>query len=68
MPLALLAQMGKEALPMLVREDDLRNKVLALREAGLVRALESEDQDEVLICLTDKGRQALSPSPGDAAT
>ena len=64
MPLELLAQMGKEPLPMLVRENDSVNKVLALKAAGLVRALESEDQDELLVCLTDKGRRALQHRPG----
>ena len=63
MPLELLAQMGKEPLPMLVREDDSMNKVLALKAAGLVRALESEDQDELLVSLTDKGRRALQHRP-----
>jgi len=63
MPLELLAQMGKEPLPMLVREDDSVNKVLALKAAGLVRALESEDQDELLVSLTDKGRRALQHRP-----
>ncbi|SEB09940.1 hypothetical protein [Variovorax sp. YR216] len=61
MPLKLLARMGKESLPMLVRENDSMNKVLALKAAGLVHALESEDQDEMLVNLTDKGRRALEP-------
>ncbi|MEJ8814520.1 hypothetical protein WKW77_25810 [Variovorax ureilyticus] len=64
MPLKLLAQMGKEPLPTLVRKDDSKNKVLALKAAGLVYALESEDEDEMLVCLTDKGRRALEPTPG----
>jgi hypothetical protein len=59
MPLKLLAEMGKEALPILIRENDCMNKVLVLKAAGLVRALESEDQDEMLVCLTDKGRRAF---------
>ena len=59
MPLKLLAQMGRNALPVLVRESDSMNKVLALRAAGLVHALESEDQDEMLVCLTEEGRRAL---------
>ena len=61
MPLKLLAQMGRDALPVLVRESDSINKVLALKAAGLVNALESEDQDEMLVCLTEKGRRALEP-------
>ena len=61
MPLKLLAQMGRNALPVLVRESDSMNKVLALRAAGLVHALESEDQDEMLVCLTEEGRRALEP-------
>lgn len=59
MPLKLLAQMGRNALPVLVRESDSINKVLALKAAGLVNALESEDQDEMLVCLTEEGRRAL---------
>jgi hypothetical protein len=59
MPLKLLAQMGRNALPVLVRESDSMNKVLALKAAGLVHALESEDQDEMLVCLTEEGRRAL---------
>jgi hypothetical protein len=58
MPLKLLAQMGRNALPVLVRESDSMNQVLALKAAGLVQALESEDQDEIL-CLTEEGRRAL---------
>jgi len=50
--------MGEEALPMLVRESDCMSKVLALKAAGLVHTYESEDQDEMLVCLTDKGRRA----------
>ena len=61
MPLKLLAQMGRNALPVLVRESDSMNKVLALKAAGLVHALESEDQDEMLVCLTEEGRRALEP-------
>ncbi|MDM0072364.1 hypothetical protein [Variovorax sp. J31P207] len=61
MPLKLLAQMGRNALPVLVRESDSMNKVLALKAAGLVHALESEDQDEMLVCLTEEGRRALVP-------
>ena len=61
MPLKLLAQMGRNALPVLVRERDSMNKVLALKAAGLVHALESEDQDEMLVCLTEEGRRALEP-------
>ena len=61
MPLKLLAQMGKDALPVLVRESDSMNKVLALKAAGLVHALESEDQDEMLVSLTEEGRRALEP-------
>ncbi|MDN8617530.1 hypothetical protein [Variovorax ginsengisoli] len=37
------------------------NKVLALKAAGLVHTLESEDQDEMLVCLTEEGRRALEP-------
>lgn len=48
-----------QTLPMLIRENDSMNKVLVLKAAGLVRALESEDQDEMLVCLTDKGRRAF---------
>jgi len=59
MPLKLLAQMGRNALPVLVRESDSMSKVLALKAAGLVHALESEDQDEMLVCLTEEGRRAL---------
>ena len=59
MPLKLLAQMGRNALPVLVRESESMNKVLALKAAGLVHALESEDQDEMLVCLTEEGRRAL---------
>ena len=61
MPLKLLAQMGRNALPVLVRESDSMNKVLALKAAGLVHALESEDQEEMLVCLTEEGRRALEP-------
>ena len=61
MPLKLLAQMGKAGQPILVRENDCVNKVLALRAAGLVHALDSEDEDEMLVSLTDKGRRALEP-------
>jgi hypothetical protein len=59
MPLKLLAQMGADASPVLVRESDSIYKVRALKAAGLVRAFESEDQDEMLVCLTDHGRRAL---------
>ena len=61
MPLKLLAQMGRDARPTLVRESDSMSKVLALKAAGLVHALESEDQDEMLVCLTEEGRRALEP-------
>ena len=67
MPLELLARMEKEPLPLLVREADSIHKVLALKAAGLVQALESEDQDEMLVCLTAKGRRALTPRPQPVA-
>ena len=66
MPIKLLEQMAKEPLPMLVRETDPRNKVRALEAAGLVHALVSEDQDAVLVCLTEKGRRAIKPKAGIA--
>lgn len=59
MPLKLLTRMGEEPLPMVVREEESKNKVHALKAAGLVHALESEDHDELLVSLTEKGRRAI---------
>lgn len=66
MPLKLLEKMGAEPLPMLVCEKGSKNKVRALKAAGLVHALESEDQDALLVSLTEKGQRAVKSKKGNA--